>query len=314
MLFSRVRRLLEMIRFSHTLFALPFALFSAVLAWHKKETSASRGMSEAIPAGFWTTSFWIELAGILLCMIFARSAAMAFNRLADRRLDAANPRTATRHLPSGQLSVGAVWLFTLVCAAGFVGSTFLFYLAEPANSWPSYLAVPVLLFICAYSYTKRFTALAHFWLGASLLLAPVAAWIAIVGLDHLEVPGTLGLAVLFWVAGFDIIYACQDAEHDRQAKSQSIPAKIGVGPALRVALGCHLVMLGLLVTLYFLANPPLGIVYLVAVAAVAVLLIYEHSLVRPTDLTRVNQAFFQVNAVISIGLLVVALVEVLRAR
>jgi 4-hydroxybenzoate polyprenyltransferase len=172
----------------------------------------------------------------------------------------------------------------------------------------------VLLFICAYSYTKRFTSLAHFWLGASLLLAPVAAWIAILGIDHLEVPGTLGLAVLFWVTGFDIIYSCQDADFDREAKLFSVPAKIGVGPALRVALGCHVVMLGLLVALYFQANPPLGIVYLCAVAAVAALLIYEHSLVRPTDLTRVNQAFFQVNAVISIGLFAVALIEVWRAR
>ena len=298
-----------MIRFSHTLFALPFALFSAVLAWHKKETFPSRGMSAAIPAGF-----WIELVGILLCMSFARSAAMAFNRLADRRLDAANPRTSTRHLPAGQLSVSAVWLFTLICTAGFLAATFLFYVAEPSNPWPSYLAVPVLLFIGAYSYTKRFTALAHFWLGAALLLAPVAAWIAIVQLKNLEIPATLGLAVLFWVAGFDIIYACQDADFDRQAKLHSIPARIGVGPALRVALVCHLIMLGLLVALYFLANPPLGLVYLIGIAAVAVLLIYEHSLVKPTDLTRVNAAFFQVNAVISIGLFVIALVEVWRSR
>ncbi len=310
-----LRRLLEMIRFSHTLFALPFALFSAVLAWHKKGVFASRGMSAANPAGSWIPAgFWIELTGILLCMVCARSAAMAFNRLADRRLDAENPRTAQRHLPAGQLSVAAVSLFTLLCASGFLASTLLFYLAEPANPWPGYLAVPVLLFLGAYSYTKRFTALAHFWLGASLLLAPVAAWIAILGLEHLEIPGTLGLAVLFWVAGFDIIYACQDADFDRLAKLHSVPAKIGVGRALRVALACHLIMLGLLVALYFLANPPLGVVYLIGIAAVAVLLIYEHSLVKPTDLTRVNQAFFRVNALISIGLFLVALVEVWRSR
>jgi 4-hydroxybenzoate polyprenyltransferase len=306
---QNVRRILEMIRFSHTLFALPFALFSAALAWHKKYL-ASPDAGAASGAG----SFWIEFAGILLCMVFARSAAMAFNRLADRRLDAANPRTAMRHLPAGTLSLGAVWLFTVACAAAFVASTFLFYLAEPANPWPSYLAVPVLLFIGAYSYTKRFTALAHFWLGAALLLAPVAAWIAILGLDRLQIPGTLGLAVFFWVAGFDVIYACQDAAFDREAKLYSIPAKIGVGPALRVALGCHLIMLGLLIALYFLANPPLGVIYLIGIVAVAALLIYEHALVKPTDLTRVNAAFFQVNAVISIGLLLVALVEVWRSR
>jgi len=294
---QRVRHILAMIRFSHTLFALPFALFSAVLAWHKKDSFD-----------------WIELAGILLCMVFARSAAMAFNRLADRHLDAANPRTATRHLPAGQLSVAAVWMFTLICSLGFIASTFLFYLAEPANPWPSYLAAPVLVFICAYSYTKRFTALAHFWLGASLLLAPVAAWIAIAGINDLQVPLTLGGAVLFWVAGFDIIYACQDADFDRQAKLHSVPATLGVGPALRVAFVCHLIMLGLLIALYFLANPPLGVIYLIGIAAVAGLLLYEHALVRPTDLTRVNQAFFQVNAVISIGLFVIALVEVWRSR
>src|SRR5436189_145801 len=232
--FSRVRRLLEMIRFSHTLFALPFALFSAVLAWDKKQSFPSRGMSAAIPAGSWA-SFWIELTGILLCMVFARSTAMAFNRLADRRLDAANPRTAQRHLPAGQLSVAAVWLFTLICAAGFIASTFLFYLAEPPNPWPSYLAAPVLLFLGAYSYTKRFTALAHFWLGASLLLAPVAAWLAIRGPADLATPLVLGLAVLFWVAGFDILYACQDVDFDRQARLASIPARLGVRASLRLA-------------------------------------------------------------------------------
>ncbi|MCI0683066.1 MAG: putative 4-hydroxybenzoate polyprenyltransferase [Gemmataceae bacterium] len=294
---QRVRHILALIRFSHTLFALPFALFGAVLAWHKKGAFA-----------------WIELAGILLCMVFARSAAMAFNRLADRRLDAANPRTASRHLPAGQLSVGAVRLFTLTCSVAFVAAAFLFYRADPPNPWPSYLAAPVLVFICAYSYTKRFTALAHFWLGASLLLAPLAAWIAILGLDDLHIPLTLGGAVLFWVAGFDIIYACQDADFDRRAKLHSVPATIGVGPALRVASGCHVVMLGLLAALYFLANPPLGIVYLAGISAVAALLIYEHAMVSPNDLTRVNQAFFHVNAVISIGLFLVALVEVWRAR
>ena len=253
---------------------------------------------------------WLELAGILLCMVFARSAAMAFNRLADRHLDADNPRTAQRHLPARQLSVPAVWGFTLLCALGFVASTLIFLLSEPANPWPIYLSLPVLAFICGYSYTKRFTSLAHFWLGASLLLAPLASWIAIRGLDRLEIPGVLGLAVLFWVAGFDIIYACQDADFDRKAKLHSIPARLGVRGALWVSLACHLVMLALLGTLYFLAAPPLGIIYLIGVALVAVLVIYEHYLVSPTDLGRVNQAFFQVNVIISMGLLMVAVLEV----
>jgi 4-hydroxybenzoate polyprenyltransferase len=288
----RLRQLLEMIRFSHTLFALPFALLSASLAWRSKQVFS-----------------WLELLAILLCMVFARSAAMAFNRLADRHIDAANPRTAGRHLPTGQLTPGTVGLFALVCAAGFVAATALLLLAEPPNVWPLVLSVPVLLFVCGYSFTKRFTALAHFWLGVSLLLAPLAAWIAIRGLSDLATPLVLGLAVCFWVAGFDVIYACQDIEFDRQARLASIPARWGVAASLRVALVCHLAMLGLLVALYFAARPYLGVVYLIGVAAVGLLLVVEHSLVRPTNLARVNQAFFQVNAVISVGLLVVVLID-----
>jgi 4-hydroxybenzoate polyprenyltransferase len=292
-----MRRFLEMIRFSHTVFALPFALFSAVLAWHYKGKFSI-----------------LELAGILLCMVFARSAAMAFNRLADRAFDARNPRTAGRHLPAGLLSVRSVWLFTALCAAGFIASCALFLAAEPSNPWPLYLSAPVLAFLLAYSYTKRFTALAHFWLGAALLLAPVAAWIAIRGLDDLAPPLVLGLAVLFWVSGFDIIYACQDADFDRRARLHSIPARFGVPAALRLALICHLLMLGLLVALYVLASPPLAGLYLAGLGLVATLLIYEHLLVRADDLSRVNQAFFNVNAVISIGLLAVLLIEIARLR
>src|SRR5437879_1840119 len=169
---GRLRSLLELIRFSHTLFALPFALSSAALAWKTKPFHP------------------LDLLGILLCMVFARSAAMAFNRLADRHLDAANPRTAVRHLPSGQLSIRAVGLFTLVCALGFVGSTLLFVVTSD-NFWPLYLSAPVLLFLGAYSYTKRFTALAHFWLGTSLFLAPVAAWIALRGFEDFATPVVL---------------------------------------------------------------------------------------------------------------------------
>src|SRR4051812_41670040 len=157
-----LRSFLELIRFSHTLFALPFALTSAALAWHRNGFNA------------------LELLGILLCMVFARSAAMGFNRLVDRHIDAGNPRTAGRHLPAGLLSPAAVWAFTALSAVLFLASTLLFLLLD--NPWPAYLGLPVLVFLCAYSFTKRFTALAHFWLGASLFLAPVAAWIAIRGL------------------------------------------------------------------------------------------------------------------------------------
>ena len=287
---GRLRSLLELIRFSHTLFALPFALIGAALAWQAKPFHV------------------LDLVGILLCMTFARSAAMAFNRLADRRLDADNPRTAGRHLPSGLLSPAAVWVFTLFCAAAFVASTLLF-VHTSGNYWPLYLSVPVLAFIGGYSLTKRFTLLAHFWLGASLFLAPVSAWIALRGPVDLAAPVVLGLAVLFWVAGFDILYACQDADFDRKAKLQSIPATLGILASLRIALACHVVMVLLLFGLHWAAAPHLGNVYLIGVCVVALLIGYEHALVRPDDLSRVNQAFFQVNAFISVGLFLVVLLQ-----
>lgn len=285
---NRIRALLEMIRFSHTLFALPFALLSAVLAWREQEHFS-----------------WLQLLGILLCMTFARSAAMAFNRLLDRDIDALNPRTAQRHLPAGKLSVAAVRTFTAICALGFIASTAIFL----PNSWPLILSVPVLVFICAYSAMKRFTALSHFWLGASLFLAPWGAWIAIRGLDGLAVPLLLGLAVLFWVAGFDILYACQDVDFDRRAKLHSVPARLGVAASLRLAMVCHAVMVLMLLGLFWAASNYLGWIYLTGVVGVAALLAYEHWLVRPDDLTRVNQAFFHVNGVVSVGLLAVVLIQ-----
>jgi 4-hydroxybenzoate polyprenyltransferase len=290
-MFPILRRLLELIRFSHTLFALPFALLSAALAWHREGVFR-----------------WLDLVGILLCMVFARAAAMAFNRLVDRRIDALNPRTAVRHLPAGTLSVFVVATFTVCCAIAFVASTGLFLLREPSNDWPLKLSGPVLLFICVYSLTTRFTALAHFWLGASLMLAPVSAWIAIRGVGDLQTPLLIGGAVFFWVSGFDILYACQDATFDRQAKLHSVPAKLGIRASLRVALACHAAMLVLLGLLYAL-TPEMGSIFLAGLIAVAVLLAYEHWLVRPDDLTRVNRAFFQVNAVVSVGLFVLVLVQ-----
>lgn len=292
---QRARLFLELVRFSHTIFALPFALMSAVLAWQ-------------IPGSEFR---WLDLLGIVLCMVFARSAAMAFNRLVDQRLDANNPRTAGRHLPAGLMSRTSVWWFLAICAFGFCASTLLFLRHDPPNIWPLVLSVPVLLFIAAYSLTKRFTALAHFWLGASLMLAPIAAWIAIRGLDRMVPPTVLGLAVLFWVAGFDMLYACQDVDVDRRLRLHSIPARFGLNSALRLAMICHVVTAALLMLLYYVASPPLGGVYLVGVTAVIVLLAYEHSLVRPDDLSRVNRAFFQVNGVISIGLFLLVLLQVI---
>jgi 4-hydroxybenzoate polyprenyltransferase len=243
-------------------------------------------------------------------MVFARSAAMGFNRVADRRIDAKNPRTASRHLPAAHLSVFAVCLFVLASAVGFIASTCLFLLREPSNKWPLVLSVPVLLFIAAYSYSKRFTVLAHFWLGASLMLAPVSTWIAIRGPTHLGTPLVLGFAVLFWVAGFDILYACQDEAFDRSEGLFSIPSRFGVRASLRTALLCHAVMLGWLILLYFVC-PHLGSIYLAGLSAIAAVVAYEHWLVRPDDLARINMAFFQVNGVISVGLLGIVIVQLL---
>jgi 4-hydroxybenzoate polyprenyltransferase len=279
-----------MIRFSHTIFALPFALVSAVLAWQE------------VPFQ------WPQLLGILVCMVLARSAAMGFNRLADREFDAANPRTANRHLVTGRLSIRAVRLFTAICALGFVAATTIFLLSDPPNPWPLWLALPVLLFIFAYSWTKRFTSLAHFWLGASLMLAPWSAWIAIRGFANWPTPLVLGLAVLFWVSGFDILYATQDIEFDRRARLHSIPAHLGVKASLRLAAVCHVLMLVFLLVLYWV-NPVLGTTYLVGLTGIALLLAYEHWLVRPDDLSRVNKAFFQVNAIVSVGLFVIVLLQ-----
>jgi 4-hydroxybenzoate polyprenyltransferase len=301
-MFRTIRHLLEMIRFSHTLFALPFALLAAIMAW----TTPLPGTSQPPPF------HWQHLAGILICMVGARSAAMAFNRLVDRRIDAENPRTKLRHLPTGSLSLASVIAFTLASAAVFIAGTLLFL----PNWLPLTLAVPVLLFLLGYSYAKRFTSLAHFWLGAALMLAPVCAWIAIRGEVLLAHPADilpallLGAAVLAWVSGFDIIYACQDADFDRQASLRSVPAVLGVPGALRLAAWCHLATLALLAALP-LVCPQLhfGWIYGSGVAAVAVLLVYEHALVRPNDLTRVNAAFFNVNMIISALLLVVGAID-----
>lgn len=281
-----VRHFLEMIRFSHTVFALPFALLSAVLAWRLPDSPFE----------------WRELGGILLCMVFARSAAMGFNRVVDRRFDAENPRTAKRHLPAGLLSVTAAVVFTLLCSAAFVASTLVFL----PNPWPLRLSLPVLAFLLGYSYAKRFTHWCHYWLSAALMLAPVAAWIAIRGTVEL-VPVLLGAVVFFWVGGFDILYACQDADYDRKKGLHSLPARVGIPNALRIAALSHLITIAGLFALWHFAG--LGPVFLVGLLVVTALLVYEHSLVRPDDLSRVNAAFFQVNAIISIGLLGLGLAD-----
>jgi 4-hydroxybenzoate polyprenyltransferase len=299
-MFRRIRYILEMIRFSHTLFALPFALLAAVMAWSRN--------AHQTPPVHWR---WTELAGIICCMVAARSAAMAFNRIVDVRIDAENPRTQNRHLPAGLLSRGSVIAFAAVASAAFVASTLLFL----PNRLPLYLALPVLALLLGYSYAKRFTVLAHFWLGLALMLAPVSAWIAIRGQFVLAnaadlLPALiLGAAVLLWVAGFDIIYACQDVDFDRRQGLSSVPARWGVARALHIAALCHAGMVALLALLPMaynrLADNGFGWLYWAGWAAVAGLLVHEHRLVRPDDLTRVNRAFFNMNIVVSVGLFLV---------
>ncbi len=282
----KIKHLLELIRFSHTLFAMPFALLSAVLAWHSRSEPFSMR----------------ELLGILLCMVFARSAAMAFNRLVDWGFDASNPRTATRHLPAGLLSGTTVVLFTLVCSAAFVASTLLFL----PNLWPIRLAVPVLLFLLGYSYAKRFTSWCHYWLSAALMLSPIAAWIAIRA-EVAWTPVSLAGVVFFWVGGFDILYACQDADFDQAHKLRSIPARWGIRRALKLAAISHLLTAVCLFVFWQVAG--FGPIFLVGIIGVTLLLAYEHSLVRPDDLSRVGVAFFNINAIIGVGLLLLGVAD-----
>lgn len=287
-LVTRIRHLLELIRFSHTVFALPFALLSASIAWFQPDTVFR----------------WQDLVGIVICMVFARSAAMAFNRLVDAKIDAENPRTAGRHIPAGILSASSVTAFTIICSLAFVATTLIFL----PKQLPIILSVPVLLFLLSYSYAKRITSLCHYWLSAALMLSPIAAWIAV--RDEIAfIPSLLGAVIFFWVGGFDIIYACQDATYDRDRQLSSIPARFGIRGALRIALVSHLLTIVSLFVLWHFAG--FGTIFLVGVIGVSALLIYEHSLVSADDLTRVNIAFFNVNTAVSFGLLAFGLADLL---
>jgi 4-hydroxybenzoate polyprenyltransferase len=277
----------RMIKFSHSVFALPFALASAGLAID------TRG---PVP--------WSKLGWILVAMVGARSAAMGFNRLADQALDARNPRTAGRELPRGVLGRGEVWAFVLLAAACFV------FAAAMLNPLCLALSPVALALVLGYSYTKRFTAFSHLVLGLGLSIAPEGAWLALRVIVP-SPPVELGRAGMAWVAGFDVIYACQDVSYDRAAGLYSIPARLGVGGALRVSRTLHAAAVLLLASLYALA--PLHPVYLAGVAAVAALLAYEHSLVREGDLSRVNAAFFAVNGWVAVGYLAFTLAARLLA-
>jgi 4-hydroxybenzoate polyprenyltransferase len=273
-----------MIKFEHTIFALPFALSAAAIA------ARGHGITVA------------RLLGIVVAMAGARTAAMGFNRIADRHIDARNPRTAKRELPAGAVSLRAAWALTLASAAVFV--------AAAAALGPLCLALsPVaLLFLFGYSFTKRFTFLCHLFLGLAIASGPAGAWIAVRG-DFGAAPGLLMLAVATWIAGFDVLYALADRDFDRGAGLHSIPARFGVTGALVISAALHAVALGALLALAPAAA--LGAPYLVGVAVVAALLVYEHAIVRPSDLSRLDAAFFTLNGYVSVVFFVATLVDVL---
>ncbi|MEO1618796.1 MAG: 4-hydroxybenzoate octaprenyltransferase [Planctomycetota bacterium] len=292
---------LGLIRFSHTLFAMPFAILATVMAF-----------ATPLPSGESATFRVLDVVAILLCMVTARSAAMAFNRLIDRDIDAKNPRTESRHLPAGRLTPGSVALFTAMNTLGFVASTLLFL----PNWVPLAGSGPVLAVLLGYSLAKRFTSAAHLWLGVALSLSPLCAWLAIRGPESLSsptdllAPAMLACAVAAWVTGFDIIYACQDADFDRQAKLHSVPAHLGIAGALRVAAGSHIAMLLFLAVLPW-SQPDVGFgwLYGIAFVLIAALVIRQHVLVSPSDLRRVGEAFFQTNIAISIVLMVIGSID-----
>lgn len=282
-MFKKIRIILEMIRFEHTIFALPFAVMSTFLA--------SNGWPR-----------WEKILWILVAMVGARSCAMAFNRIADMKYDKINPRTSNRALPTGMISVVAVWIFTVISALLLVFAAYML-------NWLAFALSPVaLLVVMGYSYSKRFTTLTHLWLGLSLAIAPVGAWIAIKG-EFAFVPILLGLAVMLWTAGFDVIYACQDKEFDERFGLYSIPRRFGIKRSLQISSALHLLMV--LVLLYLFLLTELRYIYLVGVAFVSALLIYEHSIVKSNDLSKVNLAFFTLNGMVSLVLMGLSVVDII---
>jgi 4-hydroxybenzoate polyprenyltransferase len=277
MFWTRIRLTLEMIKFEHSIFALPFALTGALLAIRD--------------GGLAGDLLWRKLAWIVVAMVCARSAAMAFNRLIDADIDARNPRTKLRHIPAGLLSTSFSWGFVAVSSLVFI------FASRELNTLCFRLAPVALGVIFAYSFTKRFTSFSHLVLGFALGIAPAAAWIAIRGSLDVRILW-LTAAVTFWTAGFDIIYSCQDYEFDSDAGLFSLPRRLGIAGALRVSRFLHGVMLACLLALVYTLQ--LGALSLAGIAVVAALLIYEHWLVKPGDLSRVNAAFFTMNGYVSV--------------
>lgn len=285
---TRVRDFAEMIKFEHTIFALPFAYLGAFMA--------KRGL----PSGS-------ELLWITLAMVGARTAAMSLNRLIDRHIDALNPRTASRALPRGILSVAEVWFYVAV--------SWLLLLVAAWNLNPQNLPVPLtvklmpiaVFVLTIYSYTKRFTWVCHLVLGLSLGLAPVGSWVGITG--NIELPAViLGFAVLFWVAGFDVIYACQDFEFDRKAGLYSIPSVFGLRKALVISPLLHIVTVGLFIVVGIMLQ--MSYFYWLGILIATAILIYEHSLVSPTDLSKLDAAFFNMNGILSVLVFLFAVIDI----
>lgn len=275
-IWQKLKTTLRMIKFEHTLFALPFAFLGAILA------------ANGWPA--WRQILWITVA-----MVGARSAAMTFNRIIDRDIDAANPRTASRELPSGKLSVGFAWMFLYI-------SIGVFLLAAYSLNWLTFALSPVaLIFVLGYSYAKRFTVFSHLLLGTALAISPSAAWIAVRGNVIDEVPLLLSIFVMIWTAGFDVLYACQDFEYDRRSGLRSIPARFGIKNALWIARLFHVQSFIVLVLLYLATG--MSWLALSGVIAVGALFVYQHTLVKANDLSKMNAAFFTTNAFVSVILL-----------
>lgn len=284
----------QMVKLEHSVFALPFALIGAFLAG-RHVPDVHRPL-----AG--------QLALIVVCMVAARSAAMTFNRIVDAEIDARNPRTAGRPLPAKHLSPRDAWVFFAVCCGVFLTGCWGFH-AWYDNDWPMRLAAPVLIYLCGYSYTKRFTRWSHYYLGTAIAISPSAAWLAIHP-DSIGWPAVLlSATVVLWIAGFDIIYACQDIAVDRRDGLHSLPATMGPGAALWMARVSHAFVVVLLVVLGRTAQ--LGTFYYIGVAIVAVLLLVENLLVRATDFSRVNLAFFTINGVVGVVLGVLTVTDVL---
>lgn len=288
---SKLRELAADIKLQHSVFALPWAILATVLAAHR--TGGLR---------------FGQLLLVLICMVSARTVAMVANRILDADFDAANPRTARRAIPGGRLSPAFMWFALLVSALVFVTAAAGFWFGYH-NRWPILLAGPVLIFLIGYSLTKRYTRLCHYYLGAALALAPLCAWLAIAGTIAAP-PLLMAGAVVLWTAGFDILYACQDYAFDVEHRLFSVPAKIGIGPALWVSRLTHLAAVVFLIWLGWSA-PELGVLFAIGVGLAIVLLLVEHSLVKPTDLSRLNLAFFTVNGVISLILGGLGVVDVL---